>query len=577
MLRRDGVVEVADGRSALGLSVKVLGRLDDAGGGLRWWIAPLAISALFISAFWAVLIFRPWPSTSVLAVDDTLDIAGTLVAFAFAVGFFWRRPRMRRRTSGNTLRWASVLIGCAILSYGLGSLAWDCLQLALNEQPFPSIADVFYLLFYPFLLGGVLLLTAGVLSTVARTRIMLDGLMIMVAVGIVSWYFVLGPTIQVSGESTLAKVVGAAYPVADLALILCLVLLWSRAQNPALYVSILFVTLGLSVTVFADSVFAYQGLHGGAPSPSLLDPAWTAGVMLLGIAAGTARHARAAESHSEATSAESSASSPPPLGYVLAPYALLPVVACLVLYLVHASRHGVTAQGVYLGCVVLVAMVVVRQIVALKENNNLYRQVAAANRALGATNDALENANGRLQLQATTDPITGGLNHRAIQHVLKEEVGRQRRYGRPCAVLFLDVDFFKAINDTHGHAVGDQILKQFDTLVSSTIRAADSVGRWGGEEFIAVLPETDVDAAIAVAERIRESVASAEFSSAGLRMTCSIGVAGCPEDGRSIDDLVTAADHAMYAGKMLGRNQVCAASGPPLDGALSMTGTAGRA
>jgi diguanylate cyclase (GGDEF)-like protein len=296
--------------------------------------------------------------------------------------------------------------------------------------------------------------------------------------------------------------------------------------------------------------------------------------MVLGIGAGITRHVTPVNRTRTVKRARDAA---PPLGYVLAPYGLLPVVAGLVLYLLRSTEQGPAVQGVYIGSVVLVTLIVIRQIAALRENHDLYSRVAAANQALEATNIALENANDRLHEQATSDPITGGMNHRAIQQFLQDEVELQQRYGRACAVLFLDVDFFKTINDVHGHRTGDLILREFNALVSSAVRAADAVGRWGGEEFLAVLPETDSDAAIAVAERIRECVAAAEFGPANLHVTCSIGVAACPNDGDNADELVSAADHAMYAGKMLGRNQVCAADMPLLSGPRPMTGATGRA
>ena len=539
------------------------------GATLPRWAAPLAFSAVFISAFWLVLIVKPWSHTPLLMVDDAFDLVGTAVAIFFALGFVGGRRQVARAGYSRQARWIGWLVGASIACYGLGSLVWDVCELALNQPPFPSVADIFYLAFYPFLLGGILILTGGPLSKAARTRVVFDGVMIMTAVVTVSWYFVLGPTMLQSGEALLAKAVGAAYPVADLILILCLLLLWSRSQNSSLRSALLFLSAGLALTVFADSVFAYQGLHGGAPSPSLLDPAWTAAVMLLGIGASLTHDVKWADIERISTDEGVQSEEVPPLAYGVAPYALLPVVAALVLYLVRSTEDGPVVQGVFMGSVLLVTMLVIRQVAALRENHDLYRRVARAN-------GELQNANQRLHRLATTDPITDGMNHRAIQQVLEVEIDRQRRYGRPCAVLFLDVDFFKSVNDDHGHLVGDSILREFDALVAATIRGADSVGRWGGEEFLAVLPETDNDDAIAVAERIRQAVSGAEFGPERLRVTCSIGVAGFPDDGSTGDELVSAADHAMYSGKMLGRNQVCAADVALKTDALAITAIAGH-
>ena len=233
------------------------------------WATPLAFTAAFTAAFWVVLIVKPWPHIPLLVVDDALDLAGTAVAIFFALGLGGGRRSVAREGYSRQARWIGWLVAASIACYGLGSLVWDVCELALNQPPFPSVADIFYLAFYPFLLGGILVLTGGPLSKAARTRVVFDGVMIMTAVVTVSWYFVLGPTMLQSGEALLAKAVGAAYPVADLILILCLLLLWSRTQNAGLRIAVLFLSGGLALSVFADSVFAYQGLHGGAPSPSL--------------------------------------------------------------------------------------------------------------------------------------------------------------------------------------------------------------------------------------------------------------------------------------------------------------------
>jgi two-component system, cell cycle response regulator len=182
---------------------------------------------------------------------------------------------------------------------------------------------------------------------------------------------------------------------------------------------------------------------------------------------------------------------------------------------------------------------------------------------LRAHNAALVIANARLEALATTDPLTGLPNHRAIVVALDHEVERAHRYGRPCAVLVLDLDHFKALNDTYGHATGDTALRELTAVVRSNLRGVDLLGRWGGEEFVALLPETDAAGALDAAERVRVAVAACTFTvGGGTHLTCSLGVAAYPHDAEDRDSLVTAADQAMYVAKCLGRNQVRAASDP---------------
>jgi hypothetical protein len=170
------------------------------------------------------LVVSTWSHAIMLDVDDAFDLVGSLVAALFAVGLIRHAPRRELKVEAARTRRAPRLIGGAIVSYGIGSMVWIWYAQVLSQPPFPSLADVFYLAFYPLLLAGVLCLIPRSLSPVTRTRIIFDGLMIVTAALILSWYFILGPTVLQARETIPAKIVGAAYPVADLALILCLIL-----------------------------------------------------------------------------------------------------------------------------------------------------------------------------------------------------------------------------------------------------------------------------------------------------------------------------------------------------------------
>jgi diguanylate cyclase (GGDEF)-like protein len=176
---------------------------------------------------------------------------------------------------------------------------------------------------------------------------------------------------------------------------------------------------------------------------------------------------------------------------------------------------------------------------------------------------SLRTANARLEALATTDPLTGLPNHRALVDVLDKEIERSQRYGRPCSLLFLDLDHFKALNDGCGHAAGDAALRELGAILGQSLRGIDTLGRWGGEEFIALLPETEAEAALAIGECLRATVAAHLFQSGGgMYLTCSLGVATYPDNAQNRSELVANADRAMYAAKKLGRNQVRAINDP---------------
>ncbi len=164
---------------------------------------------------------------------------------------------------------------------------------------------------------------------------------------------------------------------------------------------------------------------------------------------------------------------------------------------------------------------------------------------------------------AVRDGLTGLLNHRRLHERLKEELSRSLRYHHPMTLLMVDVDYFKRYNDTYGHQQGDEVLRTVAEILRQNVRQSDIVGRYGGEEFMIILPETTKSAAVALAQRLCEIVANTPFpgypGGAPVRCTISIGVAGYPEDGLTASDLVAAADAALYRAKRFGRNRVVVA------------------
>jgi diguanylate cyclase (GGDEF)-like protein len=165
-----------------------------------------------------------------------------------------------------------------------------------------------------------------------------------------------------------------------------------------------------------------------------------------------------------------------------------------------------------------------------------------------------------LRKLASHDELTGLYNRRAMNSMLKEEADRYHRYGRPVALVMLDVDYFKTINDSYGHLIGDDVLRWLARLVHDTVRTVDLPARYGGEELAVILPEMNSEQALKMAERLRLHVAAHPFSfnyggqPCHLPVTISLGVAALPDDAVSADNLMTAADRGLYAAKRAGRN-----------------------
>ena len=164
----------------------------------------------------------------------------------------------------------------------------------------------------------------------------------------------------------------------------------------------------------------------------------------------------------------------------------------------------------------------------------------------------------KLLQMARVDSFTGLLNHTAVLEELTLELNRSHREGCFTGVLMVDIDNFKAVNDTYGHLVGDGVIAGFATMLRDSCRPYDRIGRYGGDEFIVILPRSDADSCLAIAERMRSKAATLDFDGLvnGLRITCSVGACTSDHKLKFSSALVAAADNALYRAKSAGKNRV---------------------
>jgi diguanylate cyclase len=515
---------------------------------------PLSLLLVGIGLFLAYLLLKPVPSTLFIFGDNllqgTLEAVGLLLALPILLPASTWEQAGARSSPRWLVRWVPsgsvvpLLLACTLLSYVIGQVLWtlneDVLHLAVL---FPSWADAGFLGSYPFALLAIMLLPQQRLSLISRTRIAIDAVITMTGVVTLSWYFVLGPTIQQGANSVLGRLVGTAYPLSTLVLIFCLFLLVVRNNAPAMRPVIFLLFLALAVIAITDTIYDYQQLHGIYMTGSLLDLGWPLGYLLLGLAAralyllprlGPQTTGRGEESQRAARQ--------PALWQTLLPYAWAPTVGLLLLFI---WRHGdapFLVTGVVVGAIVLLCLVLVRQFVAMRELHNLY-----------VNNDALASANRQLEVQATQDALTGLPNRNLLQRRLEQVTHLARKGDISAALLLLDLDRFKEVNDTLGHDVGDLLLQEIGPRLQGYLRPNDLIARLGGDEFAIVLPATEAAGALHVARSLLGAL-DAPFlvGDHAFDIGGSIGIALTPEHGFDVTTLLRCADVAMYVAK---RNQ----------------------
>jgi PAS domain S-box-containing protein len=367
---------------------------------------------LFNGPLVALVLLNPISDATLALVVNAAQFIGPLLAalplcFGGLLGLVWRRRTPQAHLAPGVTRgqrWAPVLLGLGILSWSLGQMIFTYYEWVLGRPPpLPSIADVGYLSVYPFLLLGILLLPARPIAVASRTRIALDGLMTMTAAVTFSWYFILGPVMQQGSETTLAKAVSSAYPLADMVLIACLIILASRPGEHSLRPAVRLLALGLSLIVIADSNFAYWSLHDAYATGTLPDVGWSLGYMLVALGAFAARLAPG-EERTQVETDDTPGTAPPPVEQrvwtSLLPYVLVPAVGALVVYAWRTSGGSSSlATGVYIGGAVLIGLMLLRQVLTIVQNARLYNHLQRIHRQVEQKNDQLERSQRELRRQ----------------------------------------------------------------------------------------------------------------------------------------------------------------------------------
>ncbi len=461
------------------------------------------------------------PSVAALVSDVTQALAAG--AAAAATG------RHAARSTGLRMRAAWWLLSAACAAWCAGQVYWATLA-ARGEAPFPSLADVGFLGFAVLAVLALVVHPAGGGRTGRRQRV-LDAVMATGAVGLVSWQTALGAVLREdAGHDTAVVLLLAAYPVADTALVVLAVLLATRTAGDRRPLNL--VAAGVTALAVADSAFTYLAATSSYDG-GVADAGWTLAFVLLAVAGLCPPLAAAGTTPGERRRTGTAAS--------LLPYA--PVAAALATALARTLAGLPLLAGEVLAATVVVTALVVRQYMTVRENVRLADDLAARE--------------AELRHLALSDPLTGLANRSLFLDRLRHALALHARDMRPVAVVFLDLDDFKAVNDTLGHAAGDELLVRVSERLTGALRSGDTVARLGGDEFAALL-EDGGDPREAAA-RISAAMA-VPFSVAGRTRAvgASTGVValGAGDAAVGADELMARADAAMYAAKRAGKGRV---------------------
>jgi diguanylate cyclase (GGDEF)-like protein len=555
-------------------------------GVVAWFVACYTLASLL----W--LLLRPGPPALYIAVISGFPLAGPLVLLPFCVratASCWGTGASSLTAGARIDRWALVAI-CFSLGVTIVGLAlyYPPLYHVRLVEPMESTANTWLmgvkvtggwppvtltlLAFSLFIAAHVmavlgLMIPSRPLSVVVRTRIVIDGMLVVASLAIWIWYAAIGPMLTHSRVPVLTQLMVAGYIVSDLVLVFCFLAFTTRRRYPQMVPLVATCLLGYCLT---HALQGAQVIRAAPAIASMVQVGLTWAMMTTGLIVFALRdQLRYAPPVVPSTPVETSGPARARLfNQVLFPYVLFPLVGVLVFNALARPDQQRMWEGLVVGFTVLTVLILVRQVFVILENHRLYADLEARTRQVEqhaarveALNDALEAANQRLQALALTDYLTELPNHRALVTAIDTEIARTRRYGQPCALSVIDLDHFKQLNDHYGHQMGDTALHTVARTLRGALRPVDVVGRWGGEEFIVLMPDTNREQALRVADRLRGLVAVSPVAGGSeARVTLSAGVAVFPADGDTRDMLIAAADQALYLAKQMGRNQVRSAA-----------------
>jgi diguanylate cyclase (GGDEF)-like protein len=478
----------------------------------------LAAALVILAAYGLWQVFR-WGGHQHQALIGDLAFFPPNAAGGFCA---WRVSR-RADLGRPTIR-AWRLLSVAIWLYLLGDAIQLLYEVVLHQRPDPTWADAAYLAFYPVACAGFLAFPSRRRTRPERLRSLLDTGTIFVGGATFLWYVALGPAVASRPGFDLPDLVIFAYPIGDLLLLFgVLSLLWRGVPRASVLPLRIFAT-GMGMFIVADVTYDYSTIHAPYSGGDPVDTLWMVALTILWVAAACQLRTGQVSGYAAPLRPVTARPSAMPYVAVAASYLLLTVVGL-------RSVNFDSLGGLLLGAVLLTFLVTVRQFAALQDYGRLAE---------------------RFQELASIDGMTGLFNRRHFMEIAEAAFAHAQRLGQPLIVLMLDVDHFKQINDVHGHAAGDRVLADLAQSCREHIRPDDIAGRYGGDEFILVIPGISSLRAIQIAARLTGPPALVTGADGQpVAFTVSVGIAGigtCPD----LPALLAHGDAAMYEAKRAG-------------------------
>lgn len=506
---------------------------------------------LYIVIYYGLLLIYPNYKAAISDSLNPISLLGSICLMCWSI---------KRHLAHYKKAWAAILLGNVVFLFG--DLLWFYYEILLKQEiAFPSYSDIFYLAstFFYFI-GVIFYINIKSVYNVIRTGF--DIIITMVALVTLCWEYVLMPIYHDVSLNAAQKLVSLAYPITDLSCLAALLLLFLTCRpGQGKSKGNMLIVAAFTIWFIGNQLFSVGIALNTYESGSFIDPLWPIGAWLLGIA--SLWTGVLAPDTDRGSSPEPAADNARPFVQFLritVPYFSF----CLLIIVV--SMKYLARDPLIAGAVIITLLIITRQVFTLLENQRLLFTIKQSNQSLAESKQHLEVQNIQLQKlnylkeqEAQTDFLTGLYNRRYVDRKIKTLLEEAQTQRKPLSLLLADIDNFKQINDSWGHEVGDMVLQQVSLIIKNSVRSLDIAGRFGGDEFIIILPDADLDTAKNIAERLRLQIAGKRFviDDKALVITISAGGTQWRKDiaGEDLKSMVLRADQALYEVKNTGRNQ----------------------
>ena len=493
---------------------------------------------LYVIIYYAVLNF--------LDNQEFVLLANIIGILGLTISFLIMMYAISRHTTKSIINmWALFAIG--ILFNILGDIVWTISEALNNLDSFLLVTDILYSIQTVLFVVAIykFAFRKGNPRRLIKSLDILIGLMLII---ILQLKYIIIPTFSLNSNNGLSTYLSVIYPVADLIMFIILIMIILRPIEKKMVNVVRLMFIPIIINLFANQIYLIQAINNNYSSGSFLDPLWPMVNWLLAIIAIISAEVKISVSENEEGLVDI-------LGVrqSIRNATVIVVYVSFILFGAYVFSRYLIIDLLSIGFLIIITLLIIRDMYYSLRMGKLFEKIKVVNKDLEVLNE-------KLDIESKTDYLTGLNNRRQIMNIYSQLKKYTLNEDSTLSVIMIDIDCFKKINDQYGHEAGDKVLIRISELLLDNTRDNDHVGRFGGEEFIILMPNCDKEKAFGIAERIRTIIETTSIiidnSGLTVKLTISVGLSSLDSKSYSNNDTISEADKALYLAKDKGRNIV---------------------